>query len=70
MNTYVAIINPDFGFGEYVYIVKAENEDSARKILKAHTYVNAHIENIEPLENVLSRIADSNCLEIGGYEED
>jgi len=68
MNTYVAIVNPDFG--EYVYIVKAENEDSARKILKENTYVGARIGNVEPLENVLSKIANNNCLEIGGYEED
>ena len=68
MNTYVAIVNVDFG--EYVYIVKAENEDSARKILKAHTYVGARIGSVEPLENVLFRIANNNCLEIGGYEED
>ena len=67
MNTYVAIVNPDFG--EYVYIVKAENEDSARKILK-DTDVGARIGNVEPLENVLSKIANNNCLEIGGYEED
>lgn len=68
MNTYVAIVNPDFG--EYVYIVKAKDEDSARKILKTYTYVGARIGSVEPLENVLSKIANNDCLEIGGYEED
>ena len=67
MKTYVVKTDP--GYGEYIYFVKAESEDKARKIVSNRLCTWETIDAITLLDDVLSSLNDNDSIMIGGYEE-
>lgn len=67
MKTYVVTTDP--GYGEYVYLVKAESSNKAREIISKHLSKWETIEAITLLDDILSSLNDNDSICIGGYEE-
>lgn len=67
MKTYVVKTDP--GYGEYIYLVKAESKDKARGIISKQLRTWETIEAITLLDDIISSLNDNDSIRIGGYAE-
>lgn len=67
MKTYVVKTDP--GYGEYIYLVKAESASKAREIISKRLAEWETIDAITLLDDVLFSLKDYDSILIGGYEE-
>lgn len=67
MKTYVVKTDP--GYGEYIYLVKAESANKAREIISKRLSTWETIEAITLLDDILSSLNDNDSIMIGGYAE-
>lgn len=67
MKTFVVTIDP--GYGQYVYLLKAETEEKAREFASSSLDEYSTIDDIVPLDDYIEEATNDSLLMIGGYAE-
>lgn len=67
MKTFVVTIDP--GYGQYVYLLKAETEEKAREFASSSLDEYSTIDDIVPLDDYIEETTNDRLLMIGGYAE-
>lgn len=67
MKIFVVTIDP--GYGQYVYLLKAETEEKAREFASDSLDEYSTIDDIVPLDDYIGETTNDSLLMIGGYAE-
>lgn len=67
-NIYIVCV--DVGYGEYVYLVKAESEEEAcKKAMANEDEMFSKVSSITPVADLIKEMEEDDTIMLGGYAE-